>query len=388
MQLNNLFIVTIVIAALMLTLIIHMALELRKNLALKFYSYTNIGLISGIIFLGIFFVTQVAYIVDFAIMGSSLSYYDLYTSIISFPSKFSYLAVPVIVIISTMIFISNLALIKHEGFRVFNLLGAISGGAFAIASIGLDFAARLVETFLLTYIGISKGHVLIIIHSALYICALTLLCYFECIYFSTIIMAIKAVKHRPNYDKDFMIILGCSIDKRGGLLPLLKSRTNRAIKFAWEQEIETGKSMRYIPSGGQGPNEIISEGSAMELYLLSHGAEHDEVLPEKKSRNTYENFAFSKKIVEEQFPDGNAKVAFATTNYHILRSGILARYAGLDAEGIASETKWYFWPNGFVREFVAILALKKKVHIKVAVVILAASVLLGVAGEVILRLGI
>lgn len=361
-----LFVITISIALFMLALIIFMSAQLRKNLRVKFYSYTNIGLISGLIFLGIFFITQVIYIIRFVQKGNSLNYYDLYSSIISFPSNFSYLAVPVIVIISAVILVSNIALIRHEGFRVFNLLGAISGGAFAIASLALDFLGKNITNA---------------IGSIVNIFAVTLLCYFECVYFSTIIMAVLAVRHRPKYDKDFMIILGCSIDKRGGLLPLLKSRTNRAIKFAWEQEIATGKSMRYIPSGGQGPNEVISEGSAMELYLLSHGAEEVEVLPEKKSRNTYENFAYSRKIVEEQFPDGGAKVAFATTNYHILRSGILARYAGLDAEGIASDTKWYFWPNGFVREFIAIIALKKKVHIKVAVVILAISILLGITGE-------
>lgn len=386
MQVNSIFIVTITIAAVMLGVIIHLASELRINLKKKFYSYTNIGLISGIIFLGIFFITQIIYIVQFLLMKNTLSYYDMYYSIVEFPSDFSYFAIPVIVIISLAIFVSNVALIKHEGFRVFNLLGAISGAAFAFASIGLDFSAKLADEILVKLVGVEKGHILLIANSVLYIFALTLLCYFECIYFSTIIMAVIAVKHKPSYDKDFMIILGCSIDKRGGLLPLLKARTNRAINYAWEQEIETGKPMRYIPSGGQGPNEVISEGSAMEMYLLSHGAERDEVFPEKASRNTYENFAYSKKIIDEMYPDGDAKVAFATTNYHILRSGILARYAGLDAEGIASDTKWYFWPNGFVREFVAILALKKKVHVKVAAVIMFLSAAIGVIGEVVFNL--
>lgn len=376
---------TIMIALLIAVTIIHLVAELKVNLKKKFYSYTNIGLIAGIIFLGIFFATQIIYIISFACEGSNLSYYDLFLAIADFPGNFAFFAIPVIGIISLMIFISNIALIRHEGFRLFNLLGAISGAAFLLAFLGLDMSSRFIEKFLLEFVGVGEGHVLILIHSVINTFTVTLLCYFECIYLSTIIMAEIAVKHRPNYDKDFMIILGCSIDKRGGLLPLLKSRTNRAIKFAWEQEIATGKSMRYIPSGGQGPNEVISEGSAMEMYLLSHGAEHDEVFPEKKSRNTYENFAYSKKVIESVMPEVGAKVAFATTNYHILRSGILARYAGLEAEGIASDTKWYFWPNGFVREFVAIVALKKKTHIKVAAVIFAISLMLGVVGELILR---
>lgn len=376
----------VLIAVLLLALTVHLALELKVYLKKKFYSYTNIGLIAGIIFLAIFFVTQLIYIVEFALVGSEFTYYNFYLEIVRFPSKFSYLAVPVIVIICSGVFVSNIALIRHEGFRIFNLLGAILGGAFVVASLGIDFASRVTENMLVSKLGPGQNHLLLTAHSVLCTFAVTLLCYFECIYFATIIMAVIAVKHRPNYDKDFMIILGCSIDKRGGLLPLLKSRTNRAIKFAWEQEIATGKSMRYIPSGGQGPNEVISEGSAMEMYLLSHGAESYEVFPEKNSRNTYENFAFSKRIIEEMTEKGSeTKTAFATTNYHILRSGILARYAGLDAEGIASETKWYFWPNGFIREFVGIIALKKKAHIKVTSVILVISIALGVIGEMLLK---
>ena len=164
-----------------------------------------------------------------------------------------------------------------------------------------------------------------------------------------------AARHQPAYDKDFAIIPGCSISKQGGLLPLLKGRTNRAIRFAWDQERATGKPVRYIPTGGQGPDEIMSEGSAMEMYLLSHSAEQYEILPEKKSVNTYENMLFAKRLIDEEMPD--AKVCYVTTNYHVLRSGILARKAGLDAEGLASGTKWYFWPNGYVREMVGILSL-------------------------------
>ena len=98
----------------------------------------------------------------------------------------------------------------------------------------------------------------------------------------------------------------------------------------------------------------------MELYLLSHSAEEYEVFPEKESTNTRENFAFSKKIIDKINP--RARIAFATTNYHILRSGILAWQVGIDAEGIASKTKWYFWPNGFAREAIAIFVLTKYYH--------------------------
>ena len=188
-----------------------------------------------------------------------------------------------------------------------------------------------------------------------------------------LLSALVAAKHKPAYDKDFIIIPGCSISKDGGLLPLLKARTNRAIRFAWDQERAVGKPARYIPTGGQGPDEIMSEGSAMEFYLLSHGAEQYEVLPEKKSKNTWENMLFAKEIADAEMP--GAKVCFTTTNYHVLRSGMLARRAGLDAEGLASSTKWYFWPNGLAREIVAIFSMYRIPAALVAAAVCAGALL-------------
>ena len=196
-----------------------------------------------------------------------------------------------------------------------------------------------------------------------------------------IIMGWIAALQKPQYNKDFIIIPGCSISKTGGLLPLLRGRTNRAVRYAWDQEIATGKKVCYVPSGGQGADEIMSEGSAMELYLLAHGAETDEVFPERESTSTYENFAFSKKVIDAQ--SSGAKVAFSTTNYHVLRCGLLARRVGLDAEGIASRTKWYFWPNGFAREVVAIFAMSRKAHAIAAAVITALCLAAAIQGSLV-----
>jgi uncharacterized SAM-binding protein YcdF (DUF218 family) len=53
--------------------------------------------------------------------------------------------------------------------------------------------------------------------------------------------------------------------------------------------------------------------------------------------------------------DPNAKIAYSTTNYHVFRSGLFARRVKMRAQGIGARTKWYFWPNAAVREFVGLL---------------------------------
>ncbi len=354
-----------------------MCVDLKRTLKITLYTYKNIQLISGIIFFSVLSVVLTVYFITLLFKGNVTGDY-LYNALITFPREFSFYAVFVLIAISVLIGVSNIALIHHEGFRLHNALSAIFALFYIGGTVFIYFITDILSKNVFAQRGLNTDGVFLILSTVISLFLLLMLCYFECILAGTAIMGYKAVKQIPTYDRDYIIILGCSIDKRGGLLPLLKGRVNRAIRFAWEQEIATGKPMKYIPSGGKGPNEVMSEGSAMELYLLTRGAESYEVLPEKESKNTWENLCFSKKIIDEINP--NAKVVFATTNYHMLRSGILAHKAGLDAQGIAGDTKWYFWPNGFIREFFGILAMNMKSHIFTAIILAVVCAVIGVIG--------
>ena len=115
----------------------------------------------------------------------------------------------------------------------------------------------------------------------------------------------------------------------------------------------TGKDLIFVPSGGQGPNEVISESESMKNYLLSKGIPEERILMEDQSTTTFENMKFSKEKI--MAIDPNAKIAYSTTNYHVFRSGLFARRVKMRAQGIGARTKWYFWPNAAVREFVGLL---------------------------------
>lgn len=336
------------VIGIMVLLMVILALLLRKSLRKTLYDYKNINYIAAILFIA---ASLLAVLLKKGGVGQGPV-----GMIWGLPRFFISYALLAFLVLAVLLAISNIALIRHEGFRVTNLLGIILGGLIVVGSFVILIIAGL-------------GPVCY----AIAVFFTMMICYFECILIGTGIMGYLSARQKPGYDKDFIIIPGCSISKSGGLLPLLKGRTNRAINYAWEQEIACDKPVKYVPSGGQGPDEVMSEGSAMEYYLLSHGAEFDEVFPEKKSRNTYENFKFSKEIIDQLDPD--AKIAFATTNYHMLRCGLICRELGFDAEGIASSTKWYFWPNGFVREFIAILAMRKKGHLIMAVCAALLSIL-------------
>ncbi|MDO4734847.1 MAG: YdcF family protein, partial [Lachnospiraceae bacterium] len=177
--------------------------------------------------------------------------------------------------------------------------------------------------------------------------------YFECMVIGAAIADYMTAKYEPDKDKDYLIILGCGIRKDGTPTPLLKSRIDRAIRFYKAQLEQTGRALVFIPSGGQGKDEIISESECMRRYLLEQGIPGEQILKEEQSTNTQENMKYSKEMIDALNP--SAKVAFSTTNYHVFRSGMMARRVKMKAQGIGAPTKWYFWPNAAVREFVGLL---------------------------------
>ena len=92
-------------------------------------------------------------------------------------------------------------------------------------------------------------------------------------------------------------------------------------------------------------------------------------MAETKSLNTYQNMEYSKQLIDAAVP--NARTAYATTNYHVFRSGLWASLAGLSAEGVGSRTRWWYWPNAFMRECAGLLLNRWKQEILLLVVLIA-----------------
>ena len=164
------------------------------------------------------------------------------------------------------------------------------------------------------------------------------------------------------------------INKDGTLTPLLKARVDKAIEFAKLQKEKTGKDIIFLPSGGKGDDEIIAEAEAMKNYLIKQGIDQKNIIVENKSTSTLENMKFSNSIIINNNPD--AKISFSTTNYHVFRSGVIANECGIDCEGIGSKTKFYFYTNALIREFIANLVQERKKHIALVLLINISALIL------------
>lgn len=150
---------------------------------------------------------------------------------------------------------------------------------------------------------------------------------------------------------DAVIVLGAGV-RHGRVTPLLRSRLDRGIEV-FRRSREAGRMTLMMPSGGQGPDEPVSEAAAMAGYLEEQGVEPDAIVLEDRSRTTFENLRFSKALLDGMNVTG--RVAVATNNFHAFRAAMLMRRMRLRGYATGSPTASYFWPAATIREFLAVL---------------------------------
>lgn len=199
----------------------------------------------------------------------------------------------------------------------------------------------------------------------------TILLYLLLVFSNFILSSFIYGIYRPLLRQDYIIVLGSGLMGGNRVTPLLAGRIDRALKVYRRQADKKKKPPMLIMSGGKGGDEQIAEGEAMKRYALEQGIPADRILVEDQSENTYENMLFSRQLIESREADmKHLHILFSTSNYHVFRAGIYARKAELKAQGIGAKTKFYFWYNALLREYVAILAMHKKTHIVCMLILL------------------
>ena len=158
-----------------------------------------------------------------------------------------------------------------------------------------------------------------------------------------------AAKRADEVDADALIVLGAAV--HGDRVTwVLSNRLDTAADY-----LHAHPDTVCVVSGGQGDGESVTEASAMQKYLVERkGIASSRILVEDKATSTLENFRFSKKLIDDVLGE-NASIAFVTTDFHVFRSGRVAKKAGITASGIASPDVWYIRINNFLRECVGIV---------------------------------
>ena len=348
----------------------------RKEAKRTMYSYRIVSLIGVMIFLIINMILQLIR------LGNTLRYPEyvgfeggaLATILNDITSSFFgsvFLALLPGALFSLFLLVANIVLFIKEGCSLRNALGILLGVALCFGSLGVLNLYNMLDLIFNVHsyagyclsIGLENVFGIIIV-------------YFECLMGATIYAGIKSMKHRAELNKEYVIVLGCYVRPDGMPGGVLRERVEAAMGFTQEQQRLFGETPTLVFSGGKGGDETVSEAEAMKNYVKFRKY-RGRVLLEEKSRTTQENFKFSRKVIEGD-ARGVAKglesgalrgdsalgrVAFATTDFHVFRSGVLASQLGFEhPEGIPAKSPWYFYYNALIREFVANLNAERKIH--------------------------
>ena len=353
---NGLWMFNVLVDAIMIVLIITFSISFTQKEWKGEFTYPMVAW-GGIVF---FLTVNVLYSI-YNILGDwqyrNLIYVDAildaYCNI-----NFEFVAITIIpfMLFAVALSFSNIQLVRHEGFRIQNLLGFLLGFAAIGGIIMIYMLGKGSENA-----GSETGYYIFTVIRATVSLVFS---YLECMLISTVFCALASTRYKIKQPMDYIIILGCAIRSDGSPTPILRGRIDRALTFEREQYEKFHKHAKFVPSGGQGSDEVVSEAESMKRYLMEQGIPESQILKEDKSVNTYQNMAFSKKVIESDTDNiENVNIAFSTTNYHVFRGYTLAQKLGMTVKGLSAKTKLYFFPNAFLREFIGLLWEQKKKHI-------------------------
>ena len=146
-------------------------------------------------------------------------------------------------------------------------------------------------------------------------------------------------------DFDYLLVLGAKVRVSGPSLSL-QNRIDGAYEY-----LTAHPDTVAILSGGQGPDEPVTEAACMYDRLVTKGIDPDRLWKEEKATSTWENLKFTLDLVEEKTGIRPTKLGVVSSEYHLFRASLFAREHGVEFAGIPAETtKISLKINYFLRE--------------------------------------
>lgn len=168
------------------------------------------------------------------------------------------------------------------------------------------------------------------------------LCYAAFLSFQ-MVRACLARTEKPN----MVVVLGCQLWGEEPS-PMLKKRLDAAYDLLIRYP-----DIPVVVTGGQGDDEVISEGEGMKKYLLRRGISEDRIIVEDKSTSTYENIRNAFEITDKM--GLSRDITIATSEYHVYRASLMAKQQGAgEVTSAPSMTDLNLVPAYWVREWLGI----------------------------------
>ncbi len=211
----------------------------------------------------------------------------------------------ILTIIGTALLLNSAYLFAFSNFNLGLLLVLLAGLFFFLWGIFFEKVRKITKK------GIGKA-LKIIVPAALFL-ELSLISF----------LAVYGTLDNVSYTEDAVIVLGAGVrgERVGNVLAL---RLECALDYFRENP-----DVKIVVTGGQGPQEDVTEAYAMEKYLVARGVPSENIIKEEMSTSTAENMAFAKEYLDESLEEGYS-VAVITNGFHIFRTTRIAKDAGFE----------------------------------------------------------
>ena len=244
-----------------------------------------------------------------------------------------------------LLMFNGVVLIRREGRRLSNLLCLAAGLALIATPMT---AAALVAT----------ANPWALLLAALMFCACAYLGVFLLIFLGQTVVQRIWGGRRTVPHPDVVVVHGAGLIN-GKVGPLLGSRIQGGIE-AWRDEdaLRPGAPL-LVMSGGQGPDEPVSEARAMADYAIARDIPAERILLEDRSTTTRQNIAYTRDLLAERGM-ADPQVLLVTSSFHAVRTAILASDMGVPWAVAPARTAWFYIVNAWLREYVAVLTYRRR----------------------------
>ena len=161
----------------------------------------------------------------------------------------------------------------------------------------------------------------------------------------TEILIINASFGDPKETVDYVLVLGAKVRPDGPSVSLMDRI------YAARDYLEAHPEVTAIVSGGQGPDEPMTEAQCMYEQLVALGIDPGRIWLEDKATSTWENLNFTLNLIEEKTGIRPEKMGILSSEYHLFRAGLFAEECGIESVGIPARTSRISqMVNHFMRE--------------------------------------
>jgi uncharacterized SAM-binding protein YcdF (DUF218 family) len=147
------------------------------------------------------------------------------------------------------------------------------------------------------------------------------------------------------------LVLGCGLSPADRTAPslMLAGRLDAAARY-----LEAHPDAVCVVSGGQGPDERVSEARAMYTYLTARGLAPERLFLEEQSTSTMENLTFSRALMAENGLPTDSVVT-VTDGFHQFRAHSIAKSLGMTAYSVSAHAPLPYVLKFWAREIAGII---------------------------------